>query len=202
VTLLALPGVFYIWSIHAGGTPVFVPELTPFTRYNTRYALAVLPFAAMGAGALVTALPRWRGRASAVMLAVIGTVWVAGSGPLSLCWQEAARSSETRRAWTSQAAAFLSENYQPGEGLLYTFGDLTGVLREAGIPLRESLYQDNGLAWNAAVRRPGLFQFTVWAMALEGDEVANGMLRPDSGFQLRRQIEVKGAPVVQIFHRQ
>jgi hypothetical protein len=40
VVLLALPGVFYIWSIHSSGTPVFVPELEPYTRYNTRYALA------------------------------------------------------------------------------------------------------------------------------------------------------------------
>jgi len=50
--LLALPPVFYVWSMHSGGTPIYVPGLWPNTWYNTRYALAALPLAAFAAGAL------------------------------------------------------------------------------------------------------------------------------------------------------
>ncbi len=45
-----------------------------------------------------------------------------------------------RRAWTREAADFLAANYRHGSGILFSFGDLTGVLREAGIPLREGLH--------------------------------------------------------------
>ena len=42
VVLLALPPFFYVWSLHSGGTPIFVPELWPHSWYNTRYGLAAL----------------------------------------------------------------------------------------------------------------------------------------------------------------
>ena len=55
--LLLLPLVFYVWSMHSSGTPIFVPDLSPYSWYNTRYAIAALPLAAFAAGALVTLLP-------------------------------------------------------------------------------------------------------------------------------------------------
>ena len=42
VFFAALPPLFYVWSMHSGGTPIFVPTLWPFSYYNTRYALAAL----------------------------------------------------------------------------------------------------------------------------------------------------------------
>ena len=49
--------------MHSSGTPIFVPDLWPYSWYNTRYALAALPLAAFAAGALVTLVPaRFAGR--------------------------------------------------------------------------------------------------------------------------------------------
>ena len=48
VILLALPPLFYVWSIHSSGTPIFVPTLWPHSLYNTRYAMAFLPLIALG----------------------------------------------------------------------------------------------------------------------------------------------------------
>src|SRR5674476_390788 len=47
LVLLALPGVFYVWSVHSSGTPIFLPVLKPFSYYNSRYGLAVLPLLAL-----------------------------------------------------------------------------------------------------------------------------------------------------------
>ena len=55
--LLALPGVFFVWSIHSSGLPIHVPMLWPHSYYNTRYGLAVLPLLAFAAAALVMAVP-------------------------------------------------------------------------------------------------------------------------------------------------
>src|SRR5205823_11843786 len=67
--LLLLPPVFYVWSIHSGATPIFVPSLYPFGHYNTRYGLAVLPLAAFAAAALVACIPQ-RLRASSAIAVI------------------------------------------------------------------------------------------------------------------------------------
>ena len=52
LALLALPGIFYVWSLHSSATPIYVPELWPHTYYNSRYGLAALPLLALTAAAL------------------------------------------------------------------------------------------------------------------------------------------------------
>ena len=71
-----------------------------------------------------------------------------------ITWKESQVNSEARRAWTAQAASFLKANYRHGDGIMFSFGDLTGVLREAGIPLRESLYDGNNPQFLGYPRAP------------------------------------------------
>ena len=57
VLLLALPPVFYIWSVHSSGTPIYVPTLVPNSFYNIRYALALVPLIALGTAAAAHRMP-------------------------------------------------------------------------------------------------------------------------------------------------
>jgi hypothetical protein len=198
--LLLLPPLFYVWSMHSSGTPIFVPDLPPYGWYNTRYAIAVVPFAAFAAGALVTLVPaRFQARASIILALAITGVWgLSGSSPIS--WKESEINSEARRAWTAQSASFLAHEYRPGSGIIFPFGDLAGVLREAGIPLQEGLHEGNGVAFDAAMARPNLLLLEEWGLAFSGDSVDAALQR--TGYTLRRQIVVKGAPVVEIYHRE
>lgn len=191
VLLLLLPGLFYVWSIHSSGTPVFVPELEPYTRYNTRYALALLPLAAFAGAALCALLPE-RMRTAFTVVLVLGVGFWHYRGGVPISWEEARLGSETRRVWTADAAAYLKENYQRGEGIVFWFGDLPPVLRQAGIPIREGLYQDNGPLWD-----PARFPDEGWALAQEGDPVDKAL----RGFTLVKRIDVKGAPAVLIYRR-
>ncbi len=198
--LLALPGAFYIWSIHSSGTPVFVPDLEPYTLYNTRYALAVLPLAAFAAAAIVAVLPD-RLRTVSAFLLMLGVTFGQLRLPVSISWEEARIASEDRRAWTVEAATYLKENYQPGSGIVFWFGDLAPVFRQAGIPIREGLYQDNGAAWKSALTEPRIFQREEWALTLEGDPVDQAVRRQGPAYQLAKRIEVKGASAVLIYRR-
>jgi hypothetical protein len=120
-------------------------------------------------------------------------------------WKESQVNSAARREWTHQAAFYLAEHYHTGDGIIYTFGDLTGALREAGIPLADTLHQGNHPAWDAAILRPDLFFREEWALAMAGDPVATAVLRlRPSGphYELRKQIIVEGAPVIEIYQRQ
>jgi hypothetical protein len=206
--LLLLPPLFYVWSMHSSGTPIFVPDLLPYGWYNTRYAIAVVPFTAFAAGALVTLVPaRFQARASIILVLAITGVWGL-RGASSLSWKESEINSEARRAWTAQSASFLAREYRPGSGIIFPFGDLTGVLREAGIPLREGLHEGNGAAFDAAIARPDLLLreggSVEWGLAFSDDAVDAALQK--AGYVLRRHIMVKGALVagtyVNIYHRE
>jgi len=202
--LLLLPPLFYVWSMHSSGTPIFIPDLSPYSWYNTRYAIAVVPFSAFAAGALVTLVPaRFQARASIILAAGIIAVWGL-RGLSSISWKESEINSEARRDWTAQAASFLAREYRPGSGIIFPFGDLTAVLREAGIPLREGLHEGNGVAFDAAVARPELLLqkggLVEWGLAFSGDAVDTAIQK--AGYTLRLRIVVKGAPVVEIYHRE
>ena len=55
-----------------------------------------------------------------------------------------------------QAAAYLDDHYQRGQGIRAGFGDLTGIFCHARIPIRETLHEGNGPIWLAEKARPDL----------------------------------------------
>ena len=202
LALLALPGVFYVWSIHSSATPIFMPTLWPNSYYNTRYGLAALPLLAMASAGLVAIVPQRLRAIAAVLVIAAGTVyWMVNPQPRNwVAWEESRVNSEARRAWIREAAAYLAPRYVRGSGIITSFGDLTGVYRLAGIPLRETFTGDNGLPWLATVRRPELFMWQEWAVAVRGDAVAAAAVR-DGRYSLEKSIMVKGEPAIEIYRR-
>lgn len=203
--LFLLPPVFYVMSVHSGATPIFVPHLWPFSYYNTRYGLAALPLVALGGAALAHLAPaRWRLAAAAGVVGLALAPWLAaGSREAWVCWKESQVNSEGRRAWTREAADFLKAHYRGG-GIIASFGDLTGIFLEAGIPLRETLHSGNSPLWPACLLRPDLFLWEEWAVAYSGDAVATAIVRARrSGprYDCVKMIAVKGAPVIEIYQR-
>jgi hypothetical protein len=205
LVLFLLPSVFYVISMYSGGTPIFVPDLWPFSYYNTRYGLAALPLLALGGAALAAAAPRrFRIAASAAVVCLALAPWLAaGSRESWVCWKESQVNSEVRRAWTQEAAEFLKAHYHGG-GIIASFGDLTAIFLEAGIPLRETLHSGNSPHWPASLLRPDLFLWEEWAVTYSGDPVATAILRAQrSGprYECVKMIALKGAPVIEIYQR-
>ncbi|MGD0498921.1 MAG: glycosyltransferase family 39 protein [Bryobacteraceae bacterium] len=204
--LLALPGVFYIASLHSGDSPIFVPTLWPNTYYNTRFGLAALPLLALAAGALATLAPL-RARAVVAALVVAGGAvpWLLHPRPSDwITFEESLVNSQGRRAWTRAAAAYLKANYERGSGILTSFGDMAGIYRRAGIPFRETFTGDNGLPWLAAVTRPELFLWQEWAVVMAGDPVDSAIERAaryGMRYDLETTIAEKGQPVIKIYRR-
>ena len=206
--LLALVPVFYVWSLHSGTVPIFVPHLWPTgAYYNTRYGIGALPLAAFAAAALVTIAPAGLRKVAAFILVLAAVMpWIAYPRMEGwTCWKESQVNSAARRAWTTEAVDYLRANYRAGEGILTTVGDAAAIYQKAGIPLRETLNECNGDAWNdlAAARDP--IPTEKWAVAIAGDRVSQIIQRAGrSGprYQVVKTIVVKGAPVVEIYHRQ
>ncbi len=203
----ALPPLFYIWSMHSGGTPIFVPTLWPFSYYNTRYALTALPFLAIAGGSLVLLGPqRSRPCIAAAIVIAAAVPWLIHLQPSNwVTWKESQVNSIARRAWTKAAASSLAAAYHSGQGIVTSFSELTGILRQAGIPFREALYDGDELAWPAATARPDLFLHEEWAVAVAGDRVATAVqsasLKTGPHYRLVQTVKVKGAPVIEIYKR-
>jgi len=215
LALLALPVPFYVLSIRSGGTPLFLPDLHPYSYYNTRYALAALPACAAAAGvlagvvgeALGEALPRLalRGLVAAGILAAGLGGWVMRPSVESwICWRESEVNSLGRRAWTAQAAEFFRRAYRPGDGVLTASGDVLAVYQQAGIPLRETLNDGYGPAYLPAIARPDLFLRERWVVCRAGDAMSFLLANPKRYAHLAERVAQFTAdrePVIEVYRK-
>ena len=203
LSLLLIPIVFYLLGIHSTGNPVWTPKLYFDSYYNTRYGLAALPFCAFAAASMVAG--RWR-RTIAVLIILLSSLpWIAYPKAESwITWKESQVNSRRRRALESEAAVYMKAHYKPGDGLLMPFSDVVGIPREAGIPLRETIHEGNGVLLYAVLARPGLFPFGKWAVGIAGDSVSRRLgawARQGLYWDCVKIVEVKDAPPIEIYRR-
>lgn len=183
--LLLVPLPFYALSVAYGGVPIFIPPWWPFTHYNVRYGLQLLPaFAAAFAmiAYLTMRSERWRLRLRLAcvlgmltfVLASYASIWRAV--PISL--EEAQVNMRTRNHLEAQLAAWLQKLPQNATLLMY-LGDHVGALEQAGIPLNRVIHEGNHRTWKQPVDPQGLWEraladptrYADYVVASEGDTV-------------------------------
>jgi hypothetical protein len=99
----------------------------------------------------------------------------------------------------------LAKEYKKGEGILMPFGDLTGILQQAGIPIRESLHQEDLLEYERALARPDLFLSTRWAVVIAGEPAGAAVFQAQYlglPYKLKKRISLKNAPVIEVWRRE
>jgi hypothetical protein len=187
--LVPLP--FYALSVAFGGVPIFVPEWWPFTHYNDRYGLQLLPaFAAALAILVYFAIEskEWDRKLRAAVLALTfgivsvsyASIWY--GGPISL--REAQVNMRSRNQLELQLASWLKK-LPPEATLLMYLGDHVGSVQRAGIPLKHVINEGNHRTWKQPEDSEGLWeraladpsQFADYAVASEGDPVWQSVRR-------------------------
>ena len=204
--LLLLPGVFYVMNIHSGDSPLFLPHLWYGSYYNTRYGLGMLPLFAFSAACFVAMVPVGARKIVATLAILAGVApWIAYPRMENwICWKESQVNSETRRAWSHEAANYLRAHYRPGDSIFTSFSDLTNIYREAGIPFRATVNECNSLLWEVRLKRPDLFLEENWVISISGDAVSQAMAKAHFGrysYRCVKMVEVKGAAPIEIFRR-
>jgi hypothetical protein len=201
--LLALWPLFMVWSMHSSAQPIHIPSLWPHSWYNTRYALAMLPLLALGGGALAAMR---KGAAWPALIVLTG----AGFWAFHLdhedwiTWKESEQNSLVRRPWTHAGALYLETHARPTDTFISTFGDISGIYREAGIHFERTLTWDDGLIWQAAINRPDLFLWEDWAVVQCGDAVDGAIQRADEfgvHYDLVADVPAPGAQPIEIYRR-
>ena len=186
--LLWTPVLFYTLSIAHSGVPIFVPTWWPFSRYNVRYGIEMLPaFAVLTAVAAYGLLrfastSRTRLTIAAVFLLVpaISYVQVFRTSPVS--FEEAVINARTRIALESELARYL-EAMPPDATFLMYVGGHVGAFQQAGIPLARVTNEGNHRPWKRPSDPDGLWEkalqhpaaYADYVIAFEGDPVANGV---------------------------
>jgi len=182
---LLVPLPFYALSVAYGGVPIFIPAWWPFTHYNVRYGLQLLPALAAALAILVhltVRAERWAPRLRfACVLALLALVAVSyasiwRAGPVSL--MEAQINMRTRNELEAQLATWLQKLPQDSTLLMY-LGDHVGAVQKAGIPLEHVINEGNHRTWRQPVDPQGLWEHALadpsryadYVVASEGDNV-------------------------------
>lgn len=171
--LLWSPVVFYTASIAWGSVPVYLPQWWPFTYYNVRYGLQMLPAVAVFSALLVEfatrLFPKRRIGAAAIVLMITAlsytTVW--HRTPIVL--REARVNGTTRMIFEQQLALALSR-LPKNATLMMDCSSYSGAIQDAGIPFRRVLRESNPPYWDAALREPA--QSADYVIAIDHDVIA------------------------------
>ena len=198
--LLMLPLPFYAYSIAYGSVPLFVPVWWPFSWYNTRYGMELLPALALFPVFLLALIPprltSWRNATAVVALALIAfnSYCLARATPLVL--QEARRNSATRIPFERALSQTLT--YLPPHAtlLMYT-SHFVGALQRAGIPLKQTLNEGDFREWQAALRDPA--GNADYVLAIDGDAVANAVAAHPQGLEETSVICSTGQPCARLY---
>lgn len=172
--LLWLPLVFYSLSLAYGGTPLFIPTWWPFSYYNVRYGLEVLPAFAVFPVVLGVFVAerllkqRRRVAAWALLIACVSGSYLTAWADVPITVREARANSRTRVALEEGLANFLSRVPQNATILMYE-GSYVGALQRAGIPLKHVISEVSHPDWEWALLDPaGKADYIV---AFRGDPV-------------------------------
>jgi len=181
---LLIPLPFYALSVAYGGVPIFVPQWWPFTHYNVRYGLQLLPAFAVTVALLFYLILRspWESRlrlaSVLVVLAVVTASYISiwRSGPI--CLQEAEINMRTHNQLDRELAIWL-QRLPADSTLLMYLGDHVGAIELAGIPVNHTINEGNHRVWKQPTDVQGLWeralgnppQYADYVLAFEGDPV-------------------------------
>ena len=198
--LFWLPLPFYTYSVAYGSVPIFIPVWRPYSWYNTRYGMELLPAFALFLGFLLWML-FWRkpqvmryAMPASLLLIVANSVVLLRARPL--VFQEAMVNARTRVAFEAALAKALGNLPQQGEILMAVSSDV-GALQQAGIPLRRTINEGDYLTWQRALKDPAHNAAAV--VAVDGDVVAEAVRANPQGLQLVNVVCSTGKPCARIY---
>ena len=209
--LLCIPVPFYMLSIAYSGVPLFVPVWWPFSRYNVRYGIEMLPaFAVLTAIAAYGLLrfavtTRTKAIITAVFLSGVVVSYAQVWRSEQVSYQEALVNSKTRIALESRIATEFEQLPSNTRFLMY-LGDHVGLFQQAGIPLSRVVNEGNHRPWVLPSDPNGLWEralahpadYADYVIAFDSDQVAS---KVNKGELVSLEIvRVSGQPQATIYH--
>jgi hypothetical protein len=174
-----MPLPFYAYSVAYGSVPIFLPVWKPFSWYNTRYGMEMLPalafffaFAVHAALAWITAhRPRYIRLAIAIAFALLAAnvAEMLREGPLT--YVEARKNTDARSYYNVAIAAVLKQLHErdPKGVVLMDTSTFPSIVSNAGLTYRQTINESDKEFYWAALGDPAGHASIVLAFA--GDDI-------------------------------
>jgi hypothetical protein len=195
--ILWIPAPFYVLCIAWGSVPIYHPEWWPFSYYNVRYGLQLLPaiavFAALACEFAANFLrPGYViGVASLLIVASYFSAWQA-----PICLREARTNGVERMALEQALAEKLKSLPQRATVLMYCSAH-AAALQMVGVPLKRRLCENDHPGWEDALARPA--ESADYLVAFAGDPVAGAVHEHPQGLEAVAIIGTPSQPKALIY---
>ena len=177
--LLWLPLPFYAYSVSYGSVPIFLPVWKPFSWYNTRYGMEMLPafafFFAFAVDAALAWAERFRKNSRSVMTAVLFFLLAVNVALMlreqPLTYVEAKKNTAARGFYNTVLAAALRQLHaaDPQAVVLMNTSMFPSVVPNAGLTYRQTINESDKEFYWAALGAPAAHASIVLAFA--GDDI-------------------------------
>lgn len=197
--LLWMPLPFYVYSVSYGSVPIFFPLWSPYSYYNTRYGMEMLPvLTLLPAFAFAWMASRWGRQRLALTVAslviVANSIALAIATPLVL--QEARANSATRIPFEEKLGVALATIPSGASVLMYTSSN-AGALQRAGMPLRQTINESDYYLWREALADPA--HRVQYIVAADHDPVAEAVEAHPAGLVPIATITSEGQPTAIVY---
>jgi hypothetical protein len=191
--LLWIPVPFYVVCIAWGSVPIYFPDWWPYSYYNVRYGLQMLPavavFVALSCEFLRKFAPTTVGVTTiAVTIAVsYSSLWL----EMPICLREAQVNGSARLKFDQRLGAELAR--LPAQStFMMNCSAHSGAVQAAGIPFRRVLRESNPPDWEIALTEPS--RYADYVVAIEGDDVDRAVRLFPKGLQPVAIVGASGDP--------
>jgi hypothetical protein len=171
--LFLVPLPFYIHALAYAALPLYAPTLFPFTYYNLRYGVEMVPALALFPSFLLPrGLPRrWRYGLLAFFVAVLAwqscSLFAGGAEGLAVV-KEGLLNTPCRSRRQQAIIRFLRDQYD-GQRMLVAAGKWPCVMAEVGIHYSNTISETNRKYWRRL--RPEAGKWVGWIIRGDGDAV-------------------------------
>jgi hypothetical protein len=172
--LLWAPLPFYVVCVAWSSVPIYLPEWWPFSYYNVRYGLQLLPavavFVALGYEFLSKFIPaRMVAAATAIVVLVsYASLWMR----TPVCLREAEANGKARMQFDQQLASEI-QRFPPSSTLMMDCSAHPGAIQTAGIPFRRVLRESNPPFWEIGLTQPA--RSADYVIAIANDDVVRAV---------------------------
>jgi hypothetical protein len=188
--ILWMPLIFYMLCVAWGSVPIYHPYWWPFSYYNVRYGLQLLPAIAVFSALAYQFMANFfqAGKVAGVAALVIAVSYFSVWHKTPVCLREAHANGDARMAF-EQALAVELKKLPQSATLMMDCGAHSGAVQLAGIPFKRVLRESNPPYWEQALTRPA--QSADYVIAFPGDSVSRAVQQFPQGLS---QVATVGTP--------
>ncbi len=210
--LFWLPVPFYAWSVAYGSVPIFFPAWWPYTWYNTRYGLELLPALALGLGfaaqlaadalrrskvpSLASLLPKLA-YTLLLALACLNAFALLRSDPI--VYVEGTKNAEARQPYDDAIPPALQSllAFDPRAPVLMDTSTYPEIVASTGIPLRQTINESDLEIYRSALAAPATHAAII--VAFHGDEVDKAVRAHFADLKLMGSFTAENQPSAAIY---